>query len=262
MPAALRTRAALTAALLLVLALLLPALATPAAAQFPDKFSNLKVLPKDIDKNELRGIMRNFSIALGVRCDHCHVETHDESGEEQEDFAADDKEPKLVARDMLKMVGEINGKLLPATGRKDLVQVRCLTCHRGLKSPATIDQVMTRAIERTDVDSAIAEYRGLRTKHYGDGAYDFTSGPLSEVAEQLARGGDNLDGALKIARLDVEMNPDSSGAHVLLGQILAQKGDKAAAIDSLNKALELEPDNPWIKRLLSRLEPPPRQPSE
>jgi hypothetical protein len=46
---------------------------TPAAAQFPDKFTNLKVLPKDISKRELESTMRGFAFALSVRCDHCHV---------------------------------------------------------------------------------------------------------------------------------------------------------------------------------------------
>ncbi len=41
--------------------------ADTAAAQIPDKFTNLKVLPKDISKGELVGIMRAFSGALGVR---------------------------------------------------------------------------------------------------------------------------------------------------------------------------------------------------
>src|SRR5258708_32455280 len=43
---------------------------TPAAAQFPDKFTNLKVLPKDISKHEMESTMRSFAFALGVRCDH------------------------------------------------------------------------------------------------------------------------------------------------------------------------------------------------
>ncbi|HXV14001.1 MAG TPA: c-type cytochrome, partial [Candidatus Krumholzibacteria bacterium] len=47
-------------------------IAVPAPAQIPDTFTNLKVLPKDIQKAELVGIMRGFSMALNVRCTHCH----------------------------------------------------------------------------------------------------------------------------------------------------------------------------------------------
>src|SRR5258707_985064 len=47
---------------------------TPAAAQFPDKFTNLKVLPKDISKREPESTMRGLEKAPGERCDHCHAE--------------------------------------------------------------------------------------------------------------------------------------------------------------------------------------------
>ena len=51
--------------------------------------------------------MRNFTSALGVRCQFCHV------GQEGQplapfDFASDQKRNKLVARQMLRMVAEIN----------------------------------------------------------------------------------------------------------------------------------------------------------
>ncbi len=78
---------------------------TPAAAQFPDKFTNLKVLPKDISKHEMESTMRSFAFALGVRCDHCHIEK--KAPEKGLDFAADDKEAKKTARVMLQMVAAI-----------------------------------------------------------------------------------------------------------------------------------------------------------
>ena len=46
--------------------------ACPAAAQIPEKFVNLQVLPKDLARDSLVQIMRGFSFALGVRCQHCH----------------------------------------------------------------------------------------------------------------------------------------------------------------------------------------------
>ena len=54
-----------------VLACLLGAF--PAAAQIPDEFSNVQILPKDIPKQQMVEIMRNFSMSLGVRCEFCHV---------------------------------------------------------------------------------------------------------------------------------------------------------------------------------------------
>jgi tetratricopeptide (TPR) repeat protein len=41
--------------------------------QIPDKFTNLQVLPKDLGKRELLETMKNFTRALGVRCQFCHI---------------------------------------------------------------------------------------------------------------------------------------------------------------------------------------------
>ena len=59
-----------------------------AQAQFPDKFTNLKVLPKDISKTELQSTMRGFAFALNVRCEHCHAEKRGGNKFEM-DFAAE-----------------------------------------------------------------------------------------------------------------------------------------------------------------------------
>ena len=78
-----------------VLTILLSA-GSSASAQVPDKFTNLKVLPKEITKHEMEATMRSFAFALGVRCDHCQVEK--KAPERGFDFAADDKDmPGLAA---------------------------------------------------------------------------------------------------------------------------------------------------------------------
>src|SRR5690349_12663013 len=35
---------------------------------------NLQVLPKDMPRNQVTALMRTFTAALGVRCEHCHAE--------------------------------------------------------------------------------------------------------------------------------------------------------------------------------------------
>src|SRR5258708_8508183 len=118
----------------------LPALllaGTPAAAQFPDKFTNLKVLPKDISKHEMESTMRSFAFALGVRCDHCHVEK--KAPEKGLDFAADDKEAKKTARVMLQMVAAINhdyiSKVPKTPPDAGAIQVQSVTCHHAPTQP-------------------------------------------------------------------------------------------------------------------------------
>ena len=61
---------ALAATLLAIASL---ALVPPGRAQIPDEFQNLKILPKDISKDDLLVVMRDFSFALDVRCQYCHV---------------------------------------------------------------------------------------------------------------------------------------------------------------------------------------------
>ena len=111
-----------------------------AAAQVPDKFTNLKVLPKEISKAELVETMKGFTRALGIRCSSCHM------GEEGKplstyDFPSDERRMKQNARIMLQMVHDINEKNVArvqlADGAKP-VTVTCYTCHRGTKQPESI----------------------------------------------------------------------------------------------------------------------------
>ena len=60
---------------LLLVAILLAV--TSAVAQFPDKFTNLQVLPKNISQSDLQTTMRGFAFALNVRCPYCHVQKAD-----------------------------------------------------------------------------------------------------------------------------------------------------------------------------------------
>lgn len=122
-----------------VVALSVFQLVSLAAAQVPDQFSNLKVLPKDISKAELVETMKGFTRALGVRCSNCH------RGEEGQpltsyDFASDERRMKQNARIMLQMVHEINAKSVSRVqleaGARPLT-VTCYTCHRGKKEPKT-----------------------------------------------------------------------------------------------------------------------------
>ena len=112
-------------------------------AQMPDKFTNLKVFPKDISKEELGGIMRSFTGALGVRCSFCHVE---EEGQ-PDDFASDLKSSKQKARIMIKMTSDINNKSLSALKEysDDVLEVKCVTCHRGVKVPEPLEDLLLKS---------------------------------------------------------------------------------------------------------------------
>ena len=241
-----RTRSA-TVSLLILLAA-----AGQVAAQIPDEFTNLKVLPGDIGKRELVDTMRSFAGALGVRCTHCHPGPTPGSLQGV-DFATDELETKQVARTMLLMTQEINSKLLPATGRRALTRVRCVTCHRGITDPEPLDVTLTTMIGKQGVDDAVGHYNELREEYYGSAAYDFTPGTLNSVAEKLAEKQGDRAGAIKLVQANLEHHPDSAYTHLMLGKLREESGDKKAAIQSIKRAIELEPDNRWAQQMLERL---------
>src|SRR3569833_975193 len=65
------------------------------------KYTNLKVLPKDISSKELQEIMADdFEDGLGVSCGFCHANAKDGHGL---DFASDAKPEKEITRAMMRM---------------------------------------------------------------------------------------------------------------------------------------------------------------
>ena len=223
--------------------------ARPAGAQIPEKFTNLKVLPRDISRDQLIGTMRGFSAALGVRCDFCHAQGDTARGRGL-DFASDAKDEKRVARVMMKMADEINGKLIPRARIQSPAAVGCVTCHHGVERPETLADLLERTIEKDGVPAARQRYRELRDRYYGSGAYDFRPRSLDSVAEWLAESRKDLDGALAIANLSLELDPKEAETYVTLGRIQARKGDTAAAAASYRRALDLDPRNRRAEELL------------
>ena len=227
--------------------------APPTLAQIPDEFTNLQLLPEGTSRNDLVSIMREFTSAVGGRCHYCHVPGDNPESLEGYDFASDDVETKQVARAMMKMTREINDKLLPATGRSRLLQVRCVTCHRGVGKPQTLDRMLLAVTERQDVAAAEARYRKLRDEYYGTGAYDFSARTLTSVAERLAQERQDVDGAIQLMELNVEFHDDDALSYMMLGQLYASKHDTAAAKAALERSLEIEPNNRRARRMLERL---------
>jgi tetratricopeptide (TPR) repeat protein len=102
------------------------------------------------------------------------------------------------------------------------------------------------------VDGAIESYRKLREQYYGSAAYDFSPPSLNRLASNLAESKKDFDGAIKLVQLNLEFTPKDPYTHVTLGQVQMAKGDKAAAIASFEKAIELDPNNNWAKQQLER----------
>ena len=223
-------------------------------AQIPDHFTNLTVLPKTISKDDLIGVMRNFTEGLGVRCNFCHV------GEEGKpistyDFASDDKDNKRIARVMLKMTNNINDDYIAQLKDfgENIIEVKCVTCHHGVKQPKTLAQDLMGVINKKGVDEAINTYHDLYKQYYGGFSYNFKDNSLAELTHMLIDD-KNYDAALKISNLNIEMYPNSGTAYFALGESYEASGDKAKAIQNIQKAIELSPDNMMFDRKLKQLQ--------
>ena len=103
--------------------------------------SNLRVMPKDTKLAELIPVMKNFTQALGVRCQFCHTYTGtDPDALENFDFPGDTVPAKQTARKMMTLVQAINTDLLKDIGDPapaGQLKVTCYTCHRGERKPLT-----------------------------------------------------------------------------------------------------------------------------
>lgn len=208
----------------------------------PDSLVNLQVFPRTTPVMEVIGAMRNATFALGVRCQFCHV---GEEGMplERFDFASDEKRTKLVARQMMRMVQEINRRLDTLPGRAaGGLEVSCATCHRGVTRPQPLSTLIADAALAAGSDSAARAYRALRERFHGRDAYDFGEGSLNTAAFRLGRAG-KYDDAFALLRLNEEMFPKSSGMYVFRGNINLMKGDTTAAEAAFREALARDPSN-------------------
>ena len=208
----------------------------------PASFKNLQVLPKDSPARVVVGTMKGFANNLGVRCQFCHV---GEEGKplDQFDFASDTKRTKLVARQMMLMLQEINRRLdtIPRESTAAL-QATCATCHHGVSRPAPLFAVMIDAVNAGHADSAMKAYRALRERYYGRDAYDFGESSLNIAAFRLARSG-KFEDALALLKMNEELFPRSSPISVFRGNIQLRRADTAAAAAAFREAVRRDSTN-------------------
>ncbi|HEU4569167.1 MAG TPA: c-type cytochrome [Gemmatimonadales bacterium] len=223
-------------------------LAAPLAAQGtpgrfpPDSLVNTQVIPRGTPVREVLNTMRGFSGALGVRCNFCHVGQEGASLATY-DFGSDRKGTKQIARQMMRMVAEVNRRLdtLPGHAADD-PRVTCRTCHRGVSLPEPLGDIVTAAAAEAGADSALRAYRALRARYYGRDAYDFGEPTLVGAALGLARDGRTTE-ALAVLALNEEYYPASAGTASARGTIQLQRGDTAAAVGAYREALRRDPDD-------------------
>ena len=252
-----RLPAASTARAVLAFVAVASALGAQPPAGQPAPFENLKVLPKDIPRDSLLGIMRGFTGALGVNCQYCHVSEPAPAGapgpRERLKPAADDKPTKNTARFMIRMADSLNRVVLAALPNRHSpsVSVSCVTCHHGSPLPQTTGGMLAEAVEKSGVDSAIAQYRRLRADMVA-GRYDFREGPINDLATSLAARGRAAD-AVKLLEMNQEFFPNSADVDVTMAEVYLKGGDRDKAITRYRAALTKRPNDPRVLRRLQEL---------
>lgn len=232
-------------------------LAGPAAAQAPQpawKGENLQHFPKDITRAQLTQRMREFSFALGVRCQYCHAGGNGVSFEGVV-FASDEKPAKQKARAMLRMVEHLNKTMLPALPARATprVEVECSTCHRGLPLPKSLQTTLLEVIEKDGAPAAVARYRELRRDTALTGRYNFGEWEINELARRLNEAG-NAPAAMAMLEMNGEFYPRSAEIDFMLGELHRARGERDQALQRYRAALEKAPQHEGAKQRLAELE--------
>jgi tetratricopeptide (TPR) repeat protein len=221
--------------------------------EWPDHPTNIKVLPSGLTAEQLRSAMHEFTSGLGVRCIDCHKGA-EEKPFSQWDFASDENPNKDRAREMIRMLYDIDdhlAKIKPSGAGR--VEVTCYTCHHGRPRPMTLEEEIGEAYRKEGLEPALTHLSELKKQYYGKGVYNFESDQVLDAFGHSLLDSSKTDGALRVFKLNIENFPESSAAWSSLAEAYMQSGNKAEAIKSYQKSLELNPRNQNVKKMLDKL---------
>jgi tetratricopeptide (TPR) repeat protein len=197
--------------------------------------------------------MNAIARALGVSCNYCHASENGST-----DFKSDANPKKALAREMLAMTRDLNARIQAATGKSaiDVTTIQCVNCHRGVPIPKKLSDILIRTILDKGADAAVEQYRDLRARFYARDTYDFSEDELLALCQRLAEA--RPSAALPLLQMNLEFNPKSARTYVVMSRAYVLLRDHMKAVETLKKALEIDPDNTAAKGYLYQLEPQPR----
>jgi len=211
-----------------------PAAPKPAAASASPKspdapaetvFKNIKVLT-GMPAAQLFPVMHLMRASLGVHCDFCHVA---ENGK----YDLDTKKEKQTARQMIKMVYEINKNNFEGN-----TEVTCNSCHHGQTRPVAVPPIGQGQFDDTTRAEPEAKARE----------------PLPKAAQILDRYIEALGGRTALAAVTSRV----SRGTVLRGKVL-ESGTPKARIVNRGEEAPLEIDQAAPGRLKVMIGTPPER---
>ena len=191
---------------------------------------------------------------LGVQCQYCHAGPRTAPATDNQPGAEAKPPSKFeIARAMIAMTRDLNAKIEAATGKPpaSATQVTCVTCHRGVAIPGQLSDIIAKTAFEKGADAAIAQYRDLRERYFGGASYDFREDSLLDAGQKLIRVKPAL--AIPVLRLNLEFYPKSVRTYTQIAFAYTRSLDDESAMSTLEKALEIEPDNGVVKGQLEQL---------
>ena len=215
--------------------LLLPALLALGAANASAQL----IRPED-----RQAIMQTWARSLGVKCQYCHSAAR----------GTNDPQPKKdIARQMFIMMMDVNAKIEAATGKHegDVTKVECVTCHRGIAVPGQLTDILTKTYRDQGTAGVAAQYKDLKKEYFGRQAYDFGEDTLITVAHKLSS---NMPkDAITLLKLNLDTWPQSVRSYMEMGYAYSRLLDEESAVEVLEKALAIEPENGVIQGQIQQL---------
>lgn len=104
-------------------------------------FKNIQAL-KGMRAKDLQGAMSFIASSLNVDCDYCH----------RQDFSKDVTKEKIRAREMIRMVRQINEEAFHGENK-----VNCFTCHQGHTDPVSLAPIVPPPSRKTGAEAAATE---------------------------------------------------------------------------------------------------------
>ena len=225
--------------------------------RWPEKTQNIQVLNKDWPGTRLAPVMTGFTRALGVRCSYCHKGKEGESLSTY-DFVSDENPNKDRAREMLRLLGDVNihlKKLEPSGDKR--VNMWCHTCHRGRPRPMTLEEELGEQYRAKGIDVALVHYGDLKKRFLEKGAYDFSERSLNVFGYEILE--KDPAGALKVFQLNTQNFPKSSNVWDSLADAYLKAGDQKLAKRYYEKALKLDPKNESARNALNKFKSAPKK---
>jgi hypothetical protein len=132
------------------------------------------------------------------------------------------------------------------------IRVLCRDCHHGLPIPRQLTTIVTEAEGTGGAAAGLAKYRELRAQYYGGQQYDFTENSLLTMA-QRAMNARRPNEAIQYLQANLEYFPSSVRSHVAMSQARAAAGDAQGAVESIERAVAIDPKNVQAQNQLRQL---------